>query len=1148
MKLVSLDIRALPGIEQPFSIDFEADAVNVVTGPNASGKSSLVRAVRALLYPDLHADYCQLEAVWRHDDHALTVHRQGDRVTWLADDKPVSRPSLPGPDSLGAFLISAEDLNAMGSTESHISDQLRTQLAGGYDLDAVLGQRPLLARPKPQKQARELAELGSRLVDKESEYAALNDELADLDRLNTELTATNDAAAGLRACEDALALADIITQRSAVEQTLIEEFPGGMDRLRGDELERLDQLTERISDREKELAIEHGARRQARDGLEKSGAVEPQTLEALQSELSDRRDQLAVLEREIAECGDTLAQHRAAMATAARRLGSRSPEISEQLDQPALEEMERLVDRVQVLREQIRNLTAELARTHSSKSASGHSQSDLREARQALLDWLEGARLSPLEGALWGGLAVAAGIATWRLLAVQEVPASPELILIILLAAGLPLTLLAQLLPRLRGKAQARNEFDETGLEAPLGWTESEVEAHIERLDLELESATQHEITQARAAEVRSQLNTQRTSLESARQRLREYAGKLGISADSRLETGFLLWCRHLHDWQGEQLAGERAQRQLDQLRARYAALQSDTTGLLERHGMSHETDVSSRDLASLIHLLNPRMRRNAELHNQLTAHQRRIDELQADIEQLGRMRDKLYRDCGLEPDQRDRLVRRIEQYEAWRELEQRRRDDSMELTRLEERLAGEPELLRQARAQEREALEQRHESLKAQVARRDELNRRIARIHARHEDLLRRRELETLSSQWEQQRQSLDEELDQHLLTGAARALIEDVRIAHQADNEPPALARAGAWFNRFTRHRYRLQFDDSRFIAVATRSNRRTQLNELSTGTRVQLLLAVRLAWIEQAEKGSESLPVFMDEVLTTTDPDRYQAVVESVQEIAVGGRQMFYLTAQTDDAHAWSEWAREGPSPHLIDMADVRRGQIEPLQYSMPVGVMPASDIPDPGGRDPLNWADEVGVEAIDPWQSPGQLHVFHILHDRLDLTVRLMKLDLARLGELEAFLGSEQARRFLPEDDCNELRRRAAAAHRIIEDWQSRHYRPVDQAALHACGLISDHFLPRVCELNRTVDGHPRKLIDGLREGRVARFRSDTTDQLEQWLDDHAFLNREKDRPRSSAARISLDTGLSADRITDLRAWINGAISDAAPTSD
>jgi DNA repair protein SbcC/Rad50 len=52
MKLRQLEIRLLPGIDEAFTVDFQPDAVNVITGPNASGKSSLVRAVRALLYPE----------------------------------------------------------------------------------------------------------------------------------------------------------------------------------------------------------------------------------------------------------------------------------------------------------------------------------------------------------------------------------------------------------------------------------------------------------------------------------------------------------------------------------------------------------------------------------------------------------------------------------------------------------------------------------------------------------------------------------------------------------------------------------------------------------------------------------------------------------------------------------------------------------------------------------------------------------------------------------------------------------------------------------------------------------------------------------------------------------------------------------------
>ena len=75
MKLKSLTIRVLPGLDQGFEIGFEPDAVNVVTGPNASGKSSLIRAVRALLYPDQLDDFCDLRAEWQRDRQTLVCER-----------------------------------------------------------------------------------------------------------------------------------------------------------------------------------------------------------------------------------------------------------------------------------------------------------------------------------------------------------------------------------------------------------------------------------------------------------------------------------------------------------------------------------------------------------------------------------------------------------------------------------------------------------------------------------------------------------------------------------------------------------------------------------------------------------------------------------------------------------------------------------------------------------------------------------------------------------------------------------------------------------------------------------------------------------------------------------------------------------------
>ena len=53
MKLRRLNIQQLPGIDTPFTIDNLGDGFHVIVGPNGIGKSSLCRALSALLWEDL---------------------------------------------------------------------------------------------------------------------------------------------------------------------------------------------------------------------------------------------------------------------------------------------------------------------------------------------------------------------------------------------------------------------------------------------------------------------------------------------------------------------------------------------------------------------------------------------------------------------------------------------------------------------------------------------------------------------------------------------------------------------------------------------------------------------------------------------------------------------------------------------------------------------------------------------------------------------------------------------------------------------------------------------------------------------------------------------------------------------------------------
>lgn len=1125
MKLIRLEIRHLPGIDSPFAVDLAPNTVNLVTGPNGSGKSSLVRAVRALLHVHREDPHIEVSAVWEDGDGALSCERSGHSVQWRRRGRGIQPPRLPGPEAIGAYLISTEDLSGPGQTDAHIAGELQTLLAGGYDLDAVLAASPFSPPARPQKLARDIDSLQRAIADKEAEYTSLYQDTDQLRRLENELRQATRSAALLGAVDDALQLADAHSSRSALETTLIEEFPGGMDRLHGDEIERLDQAYARLEQRQQAIRMEQEALARERDELDQSGGVDPADLEAMQAQLADARDALAATEQQLHACSEQLALAEQAAEQAARRLGSADPEHIEQLDQPALEKLERQVEKVLDLREKIRALTGQLVLTQSSRNPSGRPQGDLRTARSALQQWLALARLNPLEGVLWTSLGLAALLGSSRILSSQS-ESPPELLMLMALAVGLPVAMLVRFLLRLRDREAARQRYCETAIEPPLGWSESEARKRLERLDGELEAATQHEISQVRAAELRDQLNAQRASLERSRDKLKQLADHLGIAADPRLETGFLLWCRHLQDWQREhQRLNDQRLRQ-DTLNQRLARQNDEAMQLLERHGAAQDA-ISSRTLAALVHQLQPRIRRHSELHHSIQARERRLRELEADLAQVRHQLRLLFEGTGIAQNDIRTLRRKAELYPTWQQLEQQRREFGQEILRLEKRLEDHPELVEPARHQRRQALEALRREYQQRAAQRDAIHERITEIRTRHAEALKRRELEQLGNELEQLRERLAIEFDAHMVAGAGQHLIEQARSAYRTEHEPALLAAADRWLDSFTRHRYRLAFQDGQFQAIDARSGRRQAVGELSTGTRAQFMLAVRLAWIEQQEQRSEPLPVFMDEVLTTSDADRYRAVVGAVRTLIDNGRQLLYLTAQSDDAQAWREWLGDGLDPHTIDMTEVRRGTVQQLEFQMPDSAARARALPQPDDMDPVQWARAVHVDAIDPWQDSGQVHVAHLLNDDLTRAYRLLGLGVERLGELERLierLERSDGAGALDLGDFGDLQARVQGARMILDDWRRHHCRPVDAAGLQGCGLITERFLPQVVKLAEQLDGDPVRLIDQLGSGAVPRFRSDVTSQLCDWLKAHDYWHDESGGPALTAAELVVATGL------------------------
>ena len=143
MHLTRLKINALPGIDSGFEFQPVATGVNIVIGPNASGKSSLVRALTHLLQPQ-NGDppALSLEAEFYKDNARWQVQRNGSQVVWTRNGETAVRPPLPAASQLGMYRLAMEYLLAENQDDKSLAEKLQIQLSGGVALGAPLIKLP----------------------------------------------------------------------------------------------------------------------------------------------------------------------------------------------------------------------------------------------------------------------------------------------------------------------------------------------------------------------------------------------------------------------------------------------------------------------------------------------------------------------------------------------------------------------------------------------------------------------------------------------------------------------------------------------------------------------------------------------------------------------------------------------------------------------------------------------------------------------------------------------------------------------------------------------------------------------------------------------------------------------------------------------
>lgn len=1104
-----LEIARAPGISPGFTINDLSPGINIVYGPNASGKSTTARAIQALIWP--HPSSLRghtLRAGFTLGDEHWEIAADAGRIERTLDGEPAAPRALAPIDDRIRYTLGLHDL--LASENQPLAQAIMNESAGGFDLDAVaedLGYDPAI--PTRLEEARAVESANARLRDARHAVDAVGEQARHLEVLRNREREARQAASEAEAIRKALQLIRVRADLDAARRELAA-FPPLLDRLEGDEPERVAALNARIDElnaRQEDLRRAHdraaaeadatsladreigegvlrmlreglddlrrntGERERAQRDLQSAHAERESHQRRLAAELSDA--QIASLDgdgiRELAEIArsyeDIRARRRARDEVELWIGGTRPPENLETLQQG----VEALSRRIQ----------------HPNREEAG-----------AL------AGRAQLAAYIGGALAIAAAIwlanfvhPLWLLFAILGL-----LVIFFAWRYGVPDT---------SAEAERWEErYRALDLPQPASWTMPAVREQLSALQEQLRVA---EVEQEKA-ERWADLEQERADLDRAyletENRREQAVARYGVAPDLK-EESLRLIAENLARWQAADANVRAKGARIDQLATERAELVDGLRDELAQFGYDDEGETSTAAFEGMLADLEGRYRRLlASRERQQALDEEIAGDVTAEIRRTMEARGRIFAWAGL-PDGDDAALRAlVGRIPAWHEARALVAEREEAERAAQATLATRPDL----RVPELDAadLQRRLEAAESVAEGLAAIREEIAQVRTRISDAMRGREVEEALGRRDDALHALRRERARVSRSVAGATLLASIQQETRDASMPIVFHRARELFGIITRGRYDLQFEEGpppAFTAQDTATGASLHLDQLSSGTRVQLLMAIRLAFVENVEAGPR-LPVLFDETLGNSDELRAGAIIDAAIEICRNGRQVFYFTAQGDEVARWQARidampVEERPGLHVVDLGAIREDAgFERLPAPEPKGLAEGRRVPSPDGVDRETYRGLLRVPGIDPWgDGIGPAHLWHVIDDPVVLH-GLLAQDVTTWGQLATLArtgGTDGLARLGVDERVWEA---AQARARMLESalgmWRIGHGRPVGLSALAESGVVDEGVLDEVGVLLAEVDGDGEGLLQALREGEDPPITGKPLERLETWL--------------------------------------------------
>ncbi|MEZ4570829.1 MAG: AAA family ATPase [Thermomicrobiales bacterium] len=1095
-----LNIRRTPGILSPYTIEGLTPGINITYGPNASGKSTTAQALQMLLWND--------QPDWNRASLAGRLKVEGS--DWLIDiDAGVVEVRQDGNvggrlpvDAVNArdrYVLTLHDL--LQTDNADFAGVILRESAGGYDVDSAsdhLGYG--IASGRPTNRTRSLKSAQQKVRQASQAQQDLAREQQNLDQLKLRREEAREAVAGVRLLERAVAARRSARKLDVARETFAA-FPERISRLSGDELERLQRIDERRADYEHQKRQSEADIQQAENEIERTnlgGIKLPSgSLTILRTKAQELQDCAARLRQALTEL-DTLSTQR---DHAARRLGRHMDEarirVLEVDGLGHLAETGRRLERARAEYE-----AAEALRDWLGEAGSFEDIDRLRQGISLLNGWL---RSNSAPAAASGSArALIPAIAAAGLIVVVSLGAAivgHPLFLAAIIFAVVPVILALALKPKAVSGREAffRQDYQRLGLERPRSWSPEQVVSLAEQLGQKVRRQQLEQERSQRWAGLENRWQQAVVNHREMRDRWTAALDEMGAASLEPAELGTIT--ENLSRWQEADSRLAAVRQEVEREQTTHHRILQEINQRVAPAGYPPATDHT--EVLGYINDLDERLRRanTAELKRD-NARGSLDANILPELDRLDREREGLFASLGLESADERVLADWLDQredflaaQEAVREAELAHRnalaalDDHQDLIERDEtELQAE---LDASRLREEEA---------------DRLHREIIEIETRIADAKQERDLEQAIVEAEIAGNALRDDREEAYRLAAGSTLADFVRQQTRDRDRPQVFHRARELFVRMTQGRYRLQFSDNprpAFRATDTTTNLDHGLDELSSATRVQLLMAVRMAFVEEMEHGPK-LPLILDETLGNADEHRAEAIIRAVCEICRQGRQVFYFTAQLDEVGKWRRLLQEYDGlPHqVVSLVETRK--LPEYERSVLEDVEPARPaVPPPNGANRHEYRRLLHVPEINPDLGADAVHLWYLIDDPVELH-HLLTLGISTWGQLHTLVEFGGEDLVSPDGFASAL-----ARSRIIDAaLQARRVgrgRRVTRAAVLDSRAFTPAFLERVIRQADQANGNAERLLRRLEDGRVSRLRTDYIDAFRTYLVEEGYLD-------------------------------------------